>query len=83
VVLGLAALDSLCADGEIASLPVGSADWQWRIYPAPRNNGVPGFVFADGHAATRRLEEIDDFNGDGVFDNGYWNGRGDADPSVR
>ena len=59
----------------------GSLNWQIRVYPAPRNNGVPGFVFADGHAATKPLSQIDDFNGDGVLDNGYWNGRGDATSS--
>jgi prepilin-type N-terminal cleavage/methylation domain-containing protein len=71
------------ADAEIATIPLGSSDWAWRIYPAPRNNGVPSFVFADGHAAVKKLQDIDDFNGDGVYDNGYWNGRGDASPTAR
>lgn len=59
----------------------GDYDWLYRAYPAPRNNGVPGFVFCDGHAAYVELAVIDDFNGDGVLDNGYWNGLADADPS--
>jgi prepilin-type N-terminal cleavage/methylation domain-containing protein len=71
------------ADGEIATIPLGSSDWRYRVYPAPRNNGVPGFAFADGHAATKTLAEIDDFNQDGIYDNGYWNGRANADPSAR
>lgn len=71
------------ADNEIAALPLGSYDWSYRIYPAPRNNGVPGFVFGDGHASTKKIQEIDDFNGDGVVDNGYWNGLGNPDPTVR
>ena len=58
----------------------GNTDWLYRIYPAPRNNGNPAFVFGDGHAAARKLSEIDDFNQDGVFDNGYWNGRANFDP---
>ncbi|MEL7089830.1 MAG: hypothetical protein AAGL98_15530, partial [Planctomycetota bacterium] len=50
-----------------------------RSAPAERNSGdTAGFTFADGHAAATSRAEIDDFNGDGVADNGYWNGRGDA-----
>ncbi len=60
----------------------GSSAWLYRSFPAVRNNNPPGFIFADGHAGTKKLSEIDDFNGDGVFDDGYWNGRGDADPSA-
>lgn len=55
--------------------------WLYRVYPAPRNSGVPGFVFCDGHAAYVRSEIIDDYDGDGTLDNGYWNGKGDVDPS--
>lgn len=61
----------------------GTDTWLFRCYPAPRNNGAPGFVFADGHAAIKKLAEIDDHNGDGVFDNGYWNGRADPNPNTR
>ncbi len=71
------------ADAELASLPVGSYDWSWRIFPAPRNAGQPGFIFADGHAAAKSLKQMDDLNGDGVFDNGYWTGLGDANPALR
>ncbi|MGI8924062.1 MAG: hypothetical protein ACR2HJ_08510 [Fimbriimonadales bacterium] len=34
-------------------------------------------LFADTHAKTMKLTRIDDLNGDGVPDNGFWNGRGD------
>ena len=61
----------------------GSSAWLYRCFPAPRNNGVPGFIFADGHAATKKLSEIDDYNGDGVFDSGFWNGKGNPDPTIR
>lgn len=59
----------------------GTFAWLYRVYPAPRNNGVPGFVFCDGHAAYVAAEIIDDYDGDGTLDNGYWNGKGDVDPS--
>ncbi|MEX0774285.1 MAG: DUF1559 domain-containing protein [Phycisphaeraceae bacterium] len=57
----------------------GDADtYIWRSFPAQRNSGAANFVFADGHAAGMSMEQIDDFDGNGVKDNGYWNGRGDA-----
>ncbi len=50
-----------------------------RSAPAERNQGeVAGFAFADGHATQVAREVIDDFDGNGVADNGYWNGFGDA-----
>ncbi len=75
--------DAANSDADLAANPLGSYSYSWRVYPAPRNNGVPGFIFADGHAGVKKISEIDDFNGDGVYDNGYWNGRGDPTPSVR
>lgn len=65
--------------GETPPTP-GSFGWLYRVYPAPRNNGVPGFVFCDGHAAYVNADVIDDYDGDGTLDNGYWNGKGDVDP---
>jgi len=53
------------------------------ILPAPRNAVQPGFIFADGHAAAKPLKQMNDLNGDGVFDNGYWTGLGDANPALR
>ena len=53
-------------------------NYVFRAAPAPRNQGgVAGFTFADGHAESLGLAEADDSNGDGVADNGLWNGRGD------
>jgi prepilin-type N-terminal cleavage/methylation domain-containing protein/prepilin-type processing-associated H-X9-DG protein len=52
-----------------------------RSRPAERNNGVINFTFADGHGGSMTLSQVDDYNNDGVKDNGYWNGRGD--PNVR
>ncbi len=54
------------------------ATYLWRAYPAERNNGIAGFAFADGHAEGMKLTQCDDYDNDGVKDNGYWNGRADA-----
>lgn len=53
----------------------------WRSFPKHRNSGVANFVFTDGHGQGMTRAEVDDFNDDGVADNGYWNGR--ADPNWR
>lgn len=50
-----------------------------RSFPAERNSGQAGFVFADGHGANLSRAQIDDYNDDGIADNGYWNGLGNAD----
>jgi prepilin-type N-terminal cleavage/methylation domain-containing protein len=49
-----------------------------RAMPGERGNGTGEFSFADGHAESMVPEELDDFDGDGTADNGYWNGFGDA-----
>jgi type II secretory pathway pseudopilin PulG len=56
-------------------------DWNYRALPAMRNRGAVGVVWVDGHATNSKIEELDDSDGDGMVDNGNWNGRGDA--SVR
>lgn len=48
-----------------------------RAMPAARNRGKVNVVFCDGHAETLLPTQLDDSNGDGAPDNGYWNGRGD------
>lgn len=59
--------------------PNGNADsYAWRSFPAERNSGAANVAFADGHAQAMRMTAMDDFNGDGAKDNGYWNGRADA-----
>jgi len=50
-----------------------------RSMPAERHNNLVDVAFADGHAKAMKLSRLDDFNGDGMPDNGYWNGR--ADPN--
>lgn len=76
-------LDAATSDADLAAQTVGSTDWRYRVFPAARNNGRAGFVFADGHAETKSLKEADDYDRDGVFDNGYWNGSTNANPSMR
>ncbi|MGI5819354.1 MAG: DUF1559 domain-containing protein [Armatimonadota bacterium] len=49
-----------------------------RSVPAERHNGLVNVVFADGHAGAMTLGALDDADGDGIPDNGLWNGRGDA-----
>ena len=56
-------------------------DYVWRSFPAERNRGRANILFADGHGRATSMNEIDDMDGDGVKDNGYWNGLGD--PTLR
>ena len=59
--------------------PAGTPEtYLWRSFPAERQQTDPAFTFGDGHAETVPLVHIDDYNGDGIKDNGYWNGRGGA-----
>ncbi|MBB6430635.1 type II secretion system protein [Algisphaera agarilytica] len=54
-------------------------EYDYRSAPATRNSGdTAGFTFADGHGEALGRDIIDDYNGDGTADNGYWNGRGNA-----
>jgi prepilin-type N-terminal cleavage/methylation domain-containing protein len=51
-----------------------------RSAPAPRNNGgTAAFTFTDGHGSALPPREVDDANGDGIADNGMWNGLGRID----
>jgi len=51
--------------------------YEWRSFPAERNSGAANMAFVDGHAEAMTMEEVDDYDGDGTKDNGYWNGLGD------
>jgi len=67
----------------------GSGKGGYYEGPAPADRALPGerghnngeFVFADGHAEAMSRDKLDDFDGDGAVDNGYYNTKGDA--SVR
>lgn len=52
-----------------------------RAVPAERHLGRISVGFADGHVKSMTLRQLDDFNGDGRPDNGWFNGR--ADPTIR
>lgn len=62
--------------GDLASGTPGDASR--RATPAGHERGRVGVLFCDGHAGTMALEAMDDFNGDGKVDNGWWNGFGDV-----
>lgn len=49
-----------------------------RANPAERNQGHVNVLFVDGHVEPMTLRQMDDFNNDGVPDNGWWNGLADA-----
>src|SRR5688572_19439519 len=53
-------------------------DPAYRATPAERNKKMVNVVFCDGHAEAMKLKQMDDFDGDGTPDNGYWNGLANA-----
>lgn len=56
---------------------LGTDQWRARSFLAERNIGkTANVLFLDGHAEAGRASKWDDFDGDGVFDNGYYNGYG-------
>jgi hypothetical protein len=52
--------------------------WHHRAAPAPRRDGKVAFVTLDSALKHRTATELDDSNGDGQPDNGWWNGHFDA-----
>ena len=52
--------------------------WGCRAVPAERHGQMVCITFADGHSKPMRLSRMDDFDGNGQPDNGYWNGEGYA-----
>jgi prepilin-type N-terminal cleavage/methylation domain-containing protein len=48
-----------------------------RSTPGARGGDTGEFVFADGHGESMTPDALDDFDGDGNVDNGYYNGSGD------
>lgn len=59
----------------------GSGPFGCRSAPAERHADRVAVAFADGHAKTFTLLQLDDYDGDGVLDNGWWNGS--ADPAKK
>jgi len=66
---------------ECGSGAAGWGVWGCRATPAERHNQMVSVGFADGHSKAMRLSRMDDYNGDGLRDNGFWNGL--ADPTQR
>jgi len=64
--------------GNFAYSGGNDGDANHRSTPAERNNGKIALVFADGHTELLKLRELDDSDGDGLVDNGLWNGRADS-----
>lgn len=52
-----------------------------RAVPAERHNAMVTVGFADGHVKAMKRSQLDDFDRDGLPDNGWWNGS--ADPARR
>jgi prepilin-type processing-associated H-X9-DG protein/prepilin-type N-terminal cleavage/methylation domain-containing protein len=67
--------------GNYAYAGGNDGDPAYRSTPAERNRGRVNVLFCDGHAEPMKLKQMDDFNGDGQADNGWWNGL--ADPNLR
>lgn len=55
----------------------GPGAWGCRSTPGERHAGWVAVLFADTHAKPMKLSRIDDFEGNGQRDNGFWNGYGD------
>jgi prepilin-type N-terminal cleavage/methylation domain-containing protein len=52
--------------------------WEHRARMQARHTTMVAASFCDGHAKALRPRQLDDSNGDGRVDNGYWNGKFDA-----
>lgn len=51
-----------------------------RAIPSFSKKGLGEFVFADGHGEHMTRDKLDDFDGDGTPDNGYWNTKASVNP---
>lgn len=66
---------SACGSGA----PGTPGQWGCRSTPAEWATGRVTIAWADGHANTQPRRRIDDKDGNGQPDNGFWNGYADAD----
>lgn len=57
----------------------GSGVHGCRSIPDSRHLGFIAVVFADGHSKAMKLSVLDDYDGDGQWDNGWWNGYADSE----
>jgi prepilin-type N-terminal cleavage/methylation domain-containing protein/prepilin-type processing-associated H-X9-DG protein len=63
-----------CGSGK----PGTSGQWGCRSTPAEWATGRVTIAWCDGHATTMPRKRMDDKDGDGREDNGFWNGSADA-----
>ncbi len=70
--------NQLPANGNYGYSGGNDGDPLHRSTPAERNRGHVNVLFCDGHGEPLKLKDLDDSNGDGKVDNGYWNGKFDA-----
>jgi prepilin-type processing-associated H-X9-DG protein len=68
-------------NGQYSYAGGNDGDPAYRSTPAERNRKKVNVVFCDGHAEPMTLKQMDDSNGDGMPDNGWWNGL--YDPNAR
>jgi prepilin-type processing-associated H-X9-DG protein len=66
------------AGAECGSGAAGPGFWGCRATPGERHSQMVSVTFADGHSKAMKLSRMDDHNGDGTRDNGFWNGFADA-----
>ncbi|MHB1191098.1 MAG: DUF1559 family PulG-like putative transporter [Armatimonadota bacterium] len=69
---GVYVVDPPISSSRGSGKPSGYYEWS-RSLPAERHNGMVNVAFCDGHAKAMKLSQLDDSNGDGAVDNGYWN----------
>jgi hypothetical protein len=65
--------------GEAGATRSSPGDPLCRATPSPRSRGKINAVFLDSHAEAMDPGALDDFDGDGNVDNGWWNGLGRVD----
>ena len=65
--------------GEAGATRSSPGDPLCRATPSPRCRGKVNAVFLDSHAEAMDPGALDDFDGDGNVDNGWWNGLGRVD----
>ena len=61
-------------NGQYSYAGGNDGDPAYRSTPAERNLKKVNVLFCDGHAEPMKLKEMDDSDGDGNPDNGWWNG---------
>ncbi len=61
-----------------SGVPNTSGQWGCRSTPAEWATNRITIAWCDGHATTKQRKQLDDKDGNGISDNGYWNGLADS-----